>query len=805
MALSSSPTIDLLQEALALHRRGAVAEAAARYAEVLRADPANADAHYYLGLMACQGGRFAEGAELACRSLSSDPQHVRAHVLLGRALSALGRHEEALDNLQRAIMLAPELAEAHSHCADVFSDLGRHREAVESYDRAVFLAPDAVEDWCNRGLALASLGRHEEAIASFDRAIACRPEFGCAYLWRAKVLSELGRYDDALVGVDKALAIEPSLAEAWLGRGNVLKQLKRYDEALGDYEKALALKSDLAEIWLGRGNVLFELKRYDDALGDYEKALASKSDLAEAWLGRGNVLFELKRYDEALGDYEKALASKSDLAEAWLGRGLVLSLLKHYEEAIVACDRAMLAKSDLDYAVSLRLHAKRCICNWKDLEAESAHLLWTIRESKLTNDPAVTLTIPSSAVDQLLSAKRFVLAQPKFTPMWRGSVYSHDRIRVAYLSANFCEHAVAHLTAGLFEQHDKSRFEVFGISFGPDQNSEIRQRLRGAFERFMHVADKSDREIADLLQELEIDIAVDLMGFTLDNRLSVLARRPAPIQVNYLGYPGTVGADYIDYIIADRTIIPADQRDFYTEQVVWLPESYLVNDNRRAISERKWTRSESRLPETGAVFCCFNNIYKITPAMFDVWMRLLKAVDNSALWLGGTNPIAQANLHRAAEQRGVAAQRLVFAPRLPDVADHLARHRQADLFLDTLPYNAHTTASDALWAGLPVLTCIGSTFAGRVAASLLKAIGLDELIAHSLDEYEALALKLAREPTYLASIKAKLARNRDSFPLFDTKRFTRHIEAAYTTMWERYQRGEVPQAFAVSHIARTTT
>ncbi len=315
----------------------------------------------------------------------------------------------------------------------------------------------------------------------------------------------------------------------------------------------------------------------------------------------------------------------------------------------------------------------------------------------------------------------------------------------------------------------------------------------------MDVRDKSDQDIADLIRRLEIDIAVDLKGFTSDCRLNVLARRAAPIQVNYLGYPGTMGADYIDYILADATIIPEDHCASYAENVVWLPDSYQVNDDKRHISERTPTRRECGLPDTAFVFCCFNNSYKIIPEVFDVWMRMLGATENSVLWLFEANAAASANLRREAEKRGIASQRLIFAPRM-DFADHLARHRQADLFLDTLPYNAHTTASDALWAGLPLLTCLGTTFAGRVAGSLLKAAGLDALVTHSLEEYEALAFKLAHDPARLASLKATLACNRNTFPLFNTARAARHIEQAYTTMVDIRRRGESPRRFSVEPI-----
>jgi predicted O-linked N-acetylglucosamine transferase (SPINDLY family) len=350
--------------------------------------------------------------------------------------------------------------------------------------------------------------------------------------------------------------------------------------------------------------------------------------------------------------------------------------------------------------------------------------------------------------------------------------------------------------AELFERHDRNKFEILGISSGPDRRSEMRSRLIAAFDRFVDVRRLSDADVARLLREAEADIAVDLKGFTQNCRPSILAHRPAPIQVNYLGYPGTMGAEYIDYIVADEFVIPRDHQIHYSEKVVYLPDCYQVNDRKRKIAERPPARAEVGLPEHGFVFCCFNNNFKMTPRIFDIWMRLLQRVDQSVLWLLQGSTAAESNLRREAQVRGINPSRLIFAPRMK-LQQHLARHRLADLFLDTLPYNAHTTASDALWTGLPVVTCAGTTFAGRVAGSLLQAVGLPELVTNALEDYEALALRLATQQGLLQEIKGKLAKNRLTTPLFDTGRFCGHIEAAYTAMWDIHQRGEPPKAFMV--------
>jgi protein O-GlcNAc transferase len=733
------------------------------------------------------------------RAIAAAPDFTQAHLLRAKLLSDFGRHDDALAGVDRLLSIAPRLAEAWLGRGNILFELKRYEDAFASCEQALALKPDLAEAWLCLGNVLNEVARHGEALAAYDEALTINANLAGARLGQGNVLNALKRYDEALAAYDRTLASTPDLAEAWLGRGNVLNELTRYDEAFAAFDRALALNPDLAEAWLGRGNVFLQHNQHSQALAAYVKATALKPALVESWLARGNVLVDLRRYDDAFVAYGEALAIKPDLAEAWFGRGNAFAELKRYDDAFTAFDRAAALKPDLNYAASRRLFLKLRLCSWTDLDAEIAQLWSMTKQREVLSAPFAILAMSSSAADQLQCAVRYAQDQPRFPPIWRGESHSHDRVRVAYLSGNLQEHAIGYLTAGLFEQHDRSRFEISAISFGPDDGSKVRHRIKGTVEHFMDVRDKSDQDIAELVRRLEIDIAVDLQGYTQGERHNVLARRPAPIQANYLGYPGTMGAGYMDYIVADPIIIPKDHFEFYSEKVVWLPDSYQVNDSRRLISENSSSRRDLRLPDDGLVFCCFNNSYKITPALFDVWMRLLRQVDGSVLWLLDENSTASENLRQEAEKRGVAAQRLVFAARA-NLADHLARHRLADLFLDTLPYNAHTTASDALWAGLPVLTCLGTTFAGRVAASLLKAVGLAELVTHSLDEYEALALKLARDPTYLASVKDRLLRNRTTYPLFDTKRCARHLEAAYATMFERHRRGELPQDFAVDRV-----
>ena len=535
------------------------------------------------------------------------------------------------------------------------------------------------------------------------------------------------------------------------------------------------------------------MKRLEEALASCDKAIALKPDFAAAYFNRGNALKELKRFEGALASYDKAIALKPDYVEAYYNRGSALSNLKRYDEAFATYDKAFALNSDLTAVEGNRLHAKMRLCDWSNFDSECAHLISSIRNGNVNTVPFPFLTIPSSSAEQLQCAKLWVANKfpPSDTPIWLGERYDHKRIRIAYLSADFREHATSLLMAGMFECHDKSRFDITAVSFGHNDNSAMRQRLEASFDRFIDSNRYSDNQIADLVRSLEIDLLVDLKGFTADSRTSIFAKRPAPIQINYLGYPGTMGAQYIDYIIADRIVIPKDQREFYSEKIAYLPNSYQVNDSKRSIAHKALMRTELGLPPKGFVFCCFNNSYKVTPRIFDCWMRILKQVEGSVLWLFEDNAKAAINLRKDAVAQNVDTERLIFAKRLP-LPDHLTRHRLADLFLDTLPCNAHTTASDALWAGLPVLTCLGATFAGRVAASLLNAVNLPELITTTLEAYEQIAIDLGNHPEKLAIIKRKLADNRLTTPLFDTKLFTKHIEAVYTAMYGRHQAGLPP-------------
>jgi protein O-GlcNAc transferase len=783
----------IFQQAIAALNARQLADAERLFRRVLGSQPNHVGALNLLTVVLMNGGRFSEAESFVSRAVAIGGASDVSHYNYGLILKQLNRPADALQQFSQAAAINPTVSETFNNRGTVFNALGQYEKAISDFNRAIALDPKSAAALCNRGKSLAEMNRHGEALAR-------EPGLIEAWLGRGNVLTDLKRHDEALAAYDAALGKRADLAEAWVGRGNVLYGLKRYDEALAAYDEAVALAPGLSEAWLGRGNVLAYLYSFPEALSAYDKALDLAPELAAAWVGRGNVFLHLK-HRNALASYDKALALDENLAKAWFGRGCVLTARGQHGEAFAAFDKAFALDAESIGLQDARLHSKIRMCDWADLTRDVDRLIKSVRDKKIS-DPFSFVAISTSPEDQLTAARSWLSTCFPQRQTVRGKMADrrHDRIHVGYVSADFHQHAVATLTAGMFECHDRSRFVVTAISIAPGDASEMRLRLERSFDRFVDASLLSDAALLSLIDEAEIDILVDLNGFTEGERTRIFASRAAPIQVSYLGYPATMGADFIDYLICDRVIIPEPSRQHFSEKLVYLPHSYQINDAKREISDRRIGRLDCHLPVTGFVFCCFNRSFKINPETFDCWMELLRQVDGAVLWLFEDSPTATANLRKEAAARGVDATRLVFAKKLP-IAEYLARHQLADLYLDTLPYNSHTTASDALWSGLPVLTQIGETFAGRVAASLLNAVGLPELIATTRDEYEKLALALARDPERLAALKAKLMRNRLTTPLFNTEMTTRHIERAYQEMYQRHRRGLPPDDIEVACLS----
>ena len=675
---------------------------------------------------------------------------------------------------------------------------GRLAEAERLYLEFPETAPDHPVALHLAGIVAYQTGRFDLAVERIGRAIAARPDYGEAHSNLGNALKMLGRAEEAMRSYGHALALRPDFPEAHFNLGSVLQDLGRLDEAVAAYGHALALRPDYGDALCNLGNAQREQGKLDDAAATLGRAVALDPGHAHALSNLGLIHKERGEKNEALAAFRRAVAADPGHARAQANLGLVLEEAGEIEAAAAAHQRAVTLDPTFLEPRPHLVHLRRKLCHWDDFGADDARLVDLVRRGTVRVPPFIILNSGAGAADQLTGARRWTegLVKPPAPGRVRPPVRPEGRIHLGYLSADLRNHPVAMLAAELFERHDRQRFRVTAYSCGADDGSALRRRLEGAFDQFVDLCPMDDATAARRISHDEVHILVDLTGYTTGTRTAILAARPAPIQVNYLGFPGTMGADFMDYIIGDNIVTPADQQSDFTERLVRLPHSYQANDTGRPVARHRPTRAECGLPEHGFVFCCFNNTFKITPTLFDAWMRLLAALPGSVLWLLQANDAVVGRLRAEAARRGVDPDRLVFAARC-DVADHLARHDCADLFLDTLPYNAHTTASDALWMGLPVLTCRGETFAGRVAASLLSAVGLPELITASLADYESLALALAHDPARLAELRLRLRRNRDTAPLFDCAAFTRDLETAYFRMWDIWRAGRPPEGFAV--------
>ena len=677
-----------------------------------------------------RGGQLARAEDMLQRLTSREGAPAKAFELLAYIRGNQGRMEECADLLRRAAALPDCPPEVFFYLGRVQLQRGEFRAAIDSFEQSIRRAGPFFEALHELGVAHTELQEHDGALRAFRAAELKNPN-------------------------------SPTL----LGNlGNALASLRRYGEALACYDRALKLDAQMAGTWTDRGFTLDQLGRQDEALDSYRRALAIQPDFAPAWLNQATTLWSRKRYPEAIESFE----------------------------ALLRIDPRK------DYVPGYLLHLRMMVCDWKDWDAQVQRLVSRIEAGERAATPFVLMATPASSEVLLASARIFAQdhCPPQKSPPFErpaaaaAAAAAERRIRVGYFSSDFREHATSQLMARLFECHDRTRFEWFGYSLNARKDA-MTARVAAAFDHFVEVGARTDLEIARMARADDIDIAIDLNGFTSGYRSNIFAHRAAPVQINYLGFPGSMGCGFMDYLIADRNLIAAGEFVHYAEQIVLLPDCYQPNDDERVVAQASSTREALGLPPQAFVFACFNNNYKITPDVFDIWMRLLSAVPDSVLWLFKGNDRAKAALEHEAQARGVDPARIVWAARMSQ-PDHLERHRHADLFLDTFHYNAHTTCSDALWTGLPVLTLAGATLPSRVGASLLHAIGMPELVTHRVEDYERLAIRLATSRAELAALRDRLIANRRQSPLFDTPRFARQLEAAYAAIWQRCRAGLPP-------------
>jgi predicted O-linked N-acetylglucosamine transferase (SPINDLY family) len=706
-------------------------------------------------------GQFAALLDQEAAWSARFPRSSFLQVLLGAAEARLGRHDAAIAHFRQAVAILPGNAEAHSNLGILLGTLGRDAEAATAFGAVIALLPSHADAHGNLGVVLERLGRTDEAVAALRRAVKLRPDH----------------------------------AVAWFNLGNLYRSGGQTEEAVASFRQAIARQPGYVPAYNNLGRLLYGLGRNEEAVRLLAKAVSLRPDFAEAHNNLGVALGHLNRRDEAAAHFRRAIALQPGYAEAHYNLGSLLANLGQPEAAIACFDKALAIKPGYARARAQKLHQLAVICDWDGLAADAA-AVETLGITGEAVPPYLLLSLDDDPARQLVRARRYAEqympeAQPAPTPNRRARP---QQLTIGYFSADFHEHATMHLMARLFERHNRDRFRICAFSYGPQTGDTMQARVKAAFDIFHDVRALGDAEVAALARREGIDIAVDLKGDTKDTRMALFAHRPAPVQVSYLGYPGTLGTGFLDYLVADRTLVPEAQRAHYSEALIQMPHSYQANDDTRLVAPETPTRQDLGLPD-GLVFCCFNNNFKIGVQEFEIWMRLLAQIEGSVLWLLKSG--AEQNLRNAAEKRGIDPARLVFAERVSP-AQHLARHRQADLFLDTFRYNAHTTASDALWAGLPLITCAGRSFAARVAASLLQAADLPDLVTETPGDYERLALALARDPVRLAALSQKLAASRHSAPLFGSAEFVRQLENGFDQAYARYLTGEAPQDIAVA-------
>lgn len=744
-----------------------------------------------------QSGRL-EDAERDLRKLvKRDPDSPDALYLLGLTLTRRGATAEAERVFGRCIECAPRHAMARLNLAGLLMSRGQLAAAESGYAQAVRLVPREPVAFYNWGCSLRALGRLTEAIAAYRQALALKPDFVEPAVNLASALTEQGDLDQAEGLYRGLLARYPALVDLRESLGLVYHTQRRLAEARDCFDTLLQARPGHPGALLGLALVALERQDLPTARRLIDAARSSgAADKLDLLITTAYLRWREGDQRGAIATLTEAVRGGANRPQHYLTLAEWYARLKERDQAVAILEQslAQFGERPPDLLPALVVH-QYAICDWRGAAERLERVLTQIRGPMPPPiAPFAALTLPGlSPMDLLRVTRRYVqdLAVA-------GSRLPHpgpprdprvERLRIGYLSYDLHEHATAYLTAAVFESHDRDRFEVFAYSYGPDDQSPTRQRLVAAFEHFVDVAELSHEAAARRIHDDGIDILVDLKGYTSGARPEIVALRPAPVQVNWLGYPGTMAAPFMDYMIVDETVVPQSEAAAYTESLAYLPDTYAPIDPRRPVAPTP-RRAEVGLPEAGFVFCCFNNVRKINPEVFAVWCRLLMAVPDSVLWLFA-GQAAAARLRDEAARLGADPGRLIFAPKVPQ-PEHLARLPLADLVIDTRPYNAHTTASDALWMGVPMLTCPGETFPSRVAASLLRALGLPELIAPTLDDYESIAVHLARHPDALLALRERLGAARERAPYFDPGAFTRHLETLYRRMWERHAGGLPP-------------
>jgi len=740
-------------------------------------------------IMLYNQGNFQQVIDNSSKILDLYKEHSIIWNLNGLAKLSLAKYEEAKEAIEKAISLDQNNPEYLNNLGVIFEKQHNWLCAINAYEQALSFRPNFVEALFNVANVLKNQKKYDSSVLYYQKALKVKPNYIQVYNNLGSVLLDQGKIDEAIDILQKAIIINANYPNIHNNLGNAFQKKGDLVSSIKHYQQAIKLDPNFFQSYNNLGNSLKQQGQFFQAIEMFNNALAIDPNYFDALNNLGVAYQEKGMFCKAIKAFEMALKINPNFVDALYNLGIIMKDEQKFDLSIDFLNRALLLKSDFEAALAEKFHQLLYICNWDQIDenTKKATLLGT---QKKVISPFSALSFDDNPKRHQKRSE--IYAEVKFLnksiPFKTRSLNSKKRIKIGYFSADFHDHATMYLISKIFALHDRSKFEIYAYSIGPKKDDFMRQNLIRSVDIFDDVSQMSDKDIAMLARQDEIDIAIDLKGYTHRSRTGIFAYRAAPIQINYLGYPGTMGADFIDYIIADKIIIPEEYKNYYSEEIIYMPHSYQPNDNSRQISKKEITKSDMGLPEDSFVFCSFNNSYKITPREFDIWMRIIMKVKGSVLWLLKSNQWVEDNLKIEAKKRGVDPSRLIFADKLPH-DEHLARHRLADLFLDTFNVNAHTTASDALWAGLPVVTKLGKGFAARVAGSLLNAIDLQELITKNEQDYEKLILELALKPEKLNKIKNKLHKNRLSSPLFDTEKYTKDLENGYQKVYQNYVDG----------------
>lgn len=762
----------------------------------------NPHSYYFLGLTSQLSGDMQDAEKHYKEAVEVDPYFSMAHNNLGVILLEKKDFKNAAFHLESSIAADSKNAFAYVNLGNAYRSLDREEEAVESWNKAILKNPHLPEAYNNLGLIKYKQERFNNAVEFLKKAIEVDPNYPPPYFHLGVIYAKENQLDLAIKYLEKHIKITLPSEEALGLLGNIYLRLGEYDKSLASFNKALEVQPNSAFIINDLGNLYKSMGNLNNAMECYKKALSINPNSSGSQHNVGVVYFNLGMYEEAKEAFKKALDVNPSLATSHYHLGLLFEREKKLDFAAQNLLKALKINPKMSEALGVLVYILMKSCDWEEYRKRSRELdkltleeikkgirtgetpfLSTIRKG----DPQLNIKIAKDTSRHIGRSVSNVLSPFVFSDRKKKKI-----ITIGYLSNDFYDHATTHLILGLFNKHNKNKFKINVYSYGLSDKSNYRQKIEKECDKFIDISELSHPEAAKQIYKDGVDILVDLKGYTRDSRLEIAALKPAPIVVNYLGYPGSTGALFFDYIIVDKTIVSQGMAPYYTEKLVYLPDSYQINDNNREIGKIEYKRKNFNLPEDGIIFSCFNHTYKIDSKTFSVWMKILKKVPKSTLWLLESNSFAVENIKEEVKKYGINPNRIIFSSLLPNDR-HLARLKLADIALDTFTCNGHTTTSDALWTGLPVVTLLGKHFASRVSASLLSAVGLTELIAKTEEEYERFAVKLANSSDLVKSLKEKLAKNKLEKPLFNTEKFVVNLEKAYIEMWKNFLSGKPKQ------------